>query len=86
MISNNIRERTVCLLFGIKESDDEESVEKKAIEVFKESLNLDIGENEIEIAHRIGKFRQEGKVIAKKARPVLIKFLSHKTEAEKERS
>ena len=54
-------------LFGIKESDDEESVEKKAIEVFKESLNLDVGENRIEIAHRAGKFRQDGKVIAKKS-------------------
>lgn len=69
-------------LFGIKEGDQmQESPEQEAIKVFKESLHIEVEENEIEIAHRAGKFRQEGLRNPRKARPLLIKFLSHKTKS-----
>ena len=67
-------------LFGVTEGD-QESPEKEAIKIFKESLHIEVEEKEIEIAHRAGKFRQEGLRNPRKARPLLIKFLSHKTKS-----
>ena len=68
-------------LFGFKENDEETSPEHLAIDFFKEKLQVDVREDEIEIIHRAGKYRPEGRHNPKKARPILIKFLSHKTKA-----
>ena len=68
-------------LFGIKESD-EDNVERQAIQIIKDNLRIEIKETDIEIAHRAGKFRPEGRRDAKKSRPVLLKFASHKTKVK----
>ena len=80
---NNLEQYTrknSARLFGVKESDDEATPESQAIHIIKEHLRIEINESEVEIAHRVGKYRQEGKLDSKKARPILIKFLSHKSK------
>ena len=59
----------------MKESDDEATPETQAIHITKEHLQI-----EVEITQKIGKNRPEGKLDIKKTRPVLIKFLSHKSK------
>ena len=65
-------------LFGIGEQAEKASVETSAVQVFKDKLKIDVKENDIEIAHRAGKYCPERRHDMKKARPVLIKFASHK--------
>ena len=68
-------------LFGVKEPDDVQTTpESQAIHVISEHLQIEINESEVEIAHRAGKYRPEGKLDSKKARRILIKFLSHKSK------
>ena len=69
-------------LFGIGEQAEETSVETLAVQVLKDKLKIDVEENDIEIAHRAGKYRPEGRRDVKKARPVLIKFASHKMKVK----
>ena len=67
-------------LFGVKELDDGATSETAESRAIKEHLQIELNEDEIEIAHRVGKYKPEGKLDCKKARPVLIKFLSHKSK------
>lgn len=68
-------------LFGVKEIEDEETTpERNAVKIFEDNLRVSLEDNEIEIAHRAGKYSPEGKFDAKKARPILIKFQSHKSK------
>ena len=69
-------------LFGIGEQAEETSVETLAVQVLKDKLKIDVKESDIEIAHRAGKYRPEGRRDVKKARPVLIKFASHKMKVK----
>ena len=48
-------------LFGFKENDEETSPQHLAIDLFKEKLQVDVREEEIEIIRRAGKYRPEGK-------------------------
>ena len=83
---NNLEQYTCknsVRLFGVKELEDgatPESAESQAVNIIKEHLQIEIKEDEVEIAHRVGKYKSEGKLDCRKARPVLIKFLSHKTK------
>lgn len=52
-----IRKNSVRL-FGFKEDDIETSPEHMAIDLFREKLQVDVAEHEIEIVHRAGRFRQ----------------------------
>ena len=70
-------------LFGVKELEDgatPKTAESQAVDIIKEHLQIELNEDEVEIAHRVGKYKPEGKFDCKKARPVLIKFLSHKSK------
>ena len=67
-------------LFGIKETDDTTNIEEQALKIIKDHLEIDLRSDDVEIAHRAGKFRPEGRHEAKKARPVLLKLASHKTK------
>ena len=69
-------------LFGIGEQAEETSVETLAVQVLKDKLKIDVKENDIEIAYRAGKYRREGRRDVIKARPVLIKFASHKMKVK----
>ena len=69
-------------MFGIRELGGEDSPEPQAIQVIKENLHIDLKEYDIEITHWAGKFRQERLQNPKKARPVLMKFLSHKMKTK----
>ena len=53
-----------------------ENTERVTIEIFKESLNLEVSPDEIDIVHRTG-IRIEGK-----SRQILVKFKSHKTKVK----
>lgn len=71
-------------MFGFKESaEDGTSPEQLAINLFRDKLQVEVREEEIEIAHRAGKKTPEGHHDPKKARPVLIKFLSLKTKTKR---
>ncbi len=60
-------------IFNIKEENGE-CAEDVCVENLKKYLNIDIVRNEIDIVHRVG--RSQGG----KPRPILVKFLSHKTK------
>ena len=51
-----------------------EDIEAVTIDSLKKEIGFDINEKEIDIVHRVGR-RQENK-----PRPILVKFLSHKTK------
>ena len=54
----------------------EENVEDLSISCVKEQLGVEIERSEIDIVHRVGRV-QEGKT-----RPILVKFISHKTKEQ----
>ena len=60
-------------ILGVKEEKDE-CVEEVCIDCVKEQIGVNVDKQDIDIVHRVGRF-QEGK-----PRPILIKFLSHKTK------
>lgn len=66
---NNIR------IYGIKENPDE-NLQVQIIGLAREELGVEIKEEEIEIAHRIGQTRRS----QNKPRAVIIKFLSNKSK------
>ena len=60
-------------ILGVKEGKDE-CVEDVFIACVKEQIGVSVDKHDIDIVHRVGRF-EEGK-----PRPILIKFLSHKTK------
>ena len=60
-------------VFDVKEESGE-NIEELLITLLKEEINLDIAPLEIKIIHHVGR------TVPNKSRPVIIKFLSHKTK------
>ena len=66
---NNIR------ILGIddpKQTETADDTTAKVITMLQSKLEMDVNINDIDIAHRLGKFRKDGN------RPVIVKFLSRK--------
>ncbi len=63
-------------IFGVAEEADE-AVEEKSINIIKEEIGVEVDAQEIDIVHRTGKRRSDGK-----PRAILVKCLSHKTKAK----
>lgn len=70
----NQSRRNNIILFGLKESDNEDwnETEEKVIEVAQQYFQLNLNTNDIERAHRIG--------YNKRNRPIVVKFLNYKTK------
>ena len=68
---NNIR------IYGLEENPNE-NLQEKIIGLAKEELGVEIKDEEIEIAHRIGQTRRS----QSKPRAVIIKFLSNKSKMQ----
>ena len=63
-------------IFDVAENEGE-NVKDIAINVLKDEIDVDVKNEEIDIAHRVGGFRNDGKL-----RPILVKCVSHKSKAE----
>ena len=63
-------------IFDVAENKGE-NVEDIAIKVLKGEIDVDVKSEEIDIAHRVGGFRNDGK-----PRPILVKCVSHKSKAK----
>ena len=63
-------------IFGVDENEGE-NVEALCIQALKEEIDVDITDRDIDIVHRVGRRRGD-----KKARPILLKCMSHKTKSE----
>ncbi|KAK7457979.1 hypothetical protein BaRGS_00039151, partial [Batillaria attramentaria] len=64
--------RETIRIVGVKE-EEEEDVEKKVLEIFKET-GAEVSPDDISVCHRIGK--------GKRGRPILAKFVSRKKKKE----
>lgn len=64
-------------IYGLEENPDE-NLQEKFIGLAREELGVEIKEEEIEIAHRIGQTRRS----QNKPRAVIIKFLSNKSKMQ----
>jgi hypothetical protein len=79
---NNIEQytrRNSVRIYGIEDTDKDESISKSrslVIKMLKDKLEIDIKPTEIDIAHRLGKYQEDG------IRPIICKFVSRTLKKE----
>ena len=61
-------------IFGVPEEDGEK-VEELAIKVIKDEIDVILENEDLDIVHRTGRHRDDGK-----PRPILVKCMSHKSK------
>ncbi len=61
-------------VFGVEEEEDE-NIEEKCIQVINDEIGVEIEKSDIDIVHRAGRRRSDGK-----PRAILVKCVSHKTK------
>ena len=68
--------KSLFRIFGVPEEDGEK-VEELAIKVIKDEIDIILKNEDLDIVHRTGRYRDDGK-----PRPILVKCMSHKSKAK----